>query len=623
MLGTSQFAGDLPCQYCSKKNAATRWPRNGDKVPFYYQKAPGKYYVAVTCPHCCKVWYVAWDDNPGPGCEVGPKAAAGVLGSEAPVARPTAVRWSCTGCAKVLKAGVDRAGKRGKCPYCGHIETVPGSTSPIAGTSAPSTPKAATIPIRQASDGAGNIVASGIEETLVGDERCVYCDQFTDPTFRESRYPRGAGHCARHNTTVECTHTCSSFSPNGRNSWWLQAEYMAGQHAYFSPWWNMYSDGPRREREAASVGKIGSAEVIDIPACLGAAFTPIATFDLPYPLKGLDLRLTADARFLVGRHSLDEAASTPKSQGALIFVWNMADRRPVWATTYSESTIPKLAVSADGQLLAACHRDKWVTIWELETGKEIVKIDLWTQTIQLHDKLKDDGPVCRSAHDLLFVDQPRMLVIADEMAIYGIDLERMVVSMRLRFATPTEATSTHLAYSAPCAEIAVTEWTGVIHLVDARTFTRNSALRRHENVTQVRFHPTCPILASVSSACYRSRMVAAGRGAVMEDKREMPGQGWLWDCRACTQLRSFGCDSGVAFDPTGRAVMGRSFEGLITAWSVRDGKELCTFADMDDARTALFLSGGASCDLPIRYATVPARCDHVLVELVSLHLERE
>ena len=94
MLGTSQFAGDLPCQYCSKKNAATRWPRNGDKVPFYYQKAPGKYYVAVTCPHCCKVWYVAWDDNPGHGCEVGPKAAAGVRGGpcgqtgQMPVLRP-------------------------------------------------------------------------------------------------------------------------------------------------------------------------------------------------------------------------------------------------------------------------------------------------------------------------------------------------------------------------------------------------------------------------------------------------------------------------------------------------------------------------------------------------------
>ena len=62
----SQFAGELICQHCFKLNKANAWPANGDYVPFYYQKETGNYSLKITCPHCGKVWYVVWDDNPGP-----------------------------------------------------------------------------------------------------------------------------------------------------------------------------------------------------------------------------------------------------------------------------------------------------------------------------------------------------------------------------------------------------------------------------------------------------------------------------------------------------------------------------------------------------------------------------
>jgi hypothetical protein len=68
----SQFANNLVRQYCGKENSATRWPTQGDMVPFLYQKEPGRYQVTIRCPHCRKEWYVVWDDNPGLAVKAAP-----------------------------------------------------------------------------------------------------------------------------------------------------------------------------------------------------------------------------------------------------------------------------------------------------------------------------------------------------------------------------------------------------------------------------------------------------------------------------------------------------------------------------------------------------------------------
>jgi len=64
-LTTSQFAARLTCQHCSQPQAAREWPVNGDMVPFYSQKEPGKYSLKITCLNCGKDWYLAWDQDPG------------------------------------------------------------------------------------------------------------------------------------------------------------------------------------------------------------------------------------------------------------------------------------------------------------------------------------------------------------------------------------------------------------------------------------------------------------------------------------------------------------------------------------------------------------------------------
>jgi len=66
MLSQSQFAHELKCLHCGQSNPAAEWRALGDLQPFYYQAEPGRYNLTMTCPHCQRVWYVVWDDDPGP-----------------------------------------------------------------------------------------------------------------------------------------------------------------------------------------------------------------------------------------------------------------------------------------------------------------------------------------------------------------------------------------------------------------------------------------------------------------------------------------------------------------------------------------------------------------------------
>lgn len=120
----SQFANDLICQYCDKKNSATRWPALGDMVPFYYQTEPGRYQVTIDCPHCHKKWYVVWDDNPGAGCECGSRPTPPSAPPTPPSVESEAIRWNCD-CGKRLKSAIENSGKKGKCSHCGKLQRVP------------------------------------------------------------------------------------------------------------------------------------------------------------------------------------------------------------------------------------------------------------------------------------------------------------------------------------------------------------------------------------------------------------------------------------------------------------------------------------------------------------------
>ena len=64
--GLSSLAKNLKCCYCQRLNRSDEWPLFGDRVPFYFQRAPGNYYVAIHCPFCNRDWYVVWDTGPGP-----------------------------------------------------------------------------------------------------------------------------------------------------------------------------------------------------------------------------------------------------------------------------------------------------------------------------------------------------------------------------------------------------------------------------------------------------------------------------------------------------------------------------------------------------------------------------
>jgi hypothetical protein len=62
----SEFATRLDCFKCQKTHAVAEWPKNGDRVPYYYQSQKGAYGFHTRCPHCGHEWWIVWDQNPGP-----------------------------------------------------------------------------------------------------------------------------------------------------------------------------------------------------------------------------------------------------------------------------------------------------------------------------------------------------------------------------------------------------------------------------------------------------------------------------------------------------------------------------------------------------------------------------
>jgi DNA-directed RNA polymerase subunit RPC12/RpoP len=62
----SQFADQLSCKHCGKRNQTTQWPINGDSVAYYAQAESGSFSLKIRCPHCERDWYVVWDEYPGP-----------------------------------------------------------------------------------------------------------------------------------------------------------------------------------------------------------------------------------------------------------------------------------------------------------------------------------------------------------------------------------------------------------------------------------------------------------------------------------------------------------------------------------------------------------------------------
>ena len=161
----SQFAHELKCLYCGKANPATEWRALGDFQPFYCQAEPGRFNLTMTCPHCQRVWYVAWDDDPGPLQKLpfagqieqendtpGKKALERITiycrscGRSATTARSNAgklascsgckalgkipdatktIRFQCHGCMTTFAVSESAAGKSSVCPKCGTAVTVP------------------------------------------------------------------------------------------------------------------------------------------------------------------------------------------------------------------------------------------------------------------------------------------------------------------------------------------------------------------------------------------------------------------------------------------------------------------------------------------------------------------
>jgi serine/threonine protein kinase len=94
------------------------------------------------------------------------------------------IAFACAGCGKRLKVGDDRAGKRGKCPNCGHKTRIPqpGEASPNGQSSAPSTGQSGKP------TGGGESGARPVKKVTPGDYSFLSPPQFDDELGRLAHY---------------------------------------------------------------------------------------------------------------------------------------------------------------------------------------------------------------------------------------------------------------------------------------------------------------------------------------------------------------------------------------------------------------------------------------------------
>jgi len=103
-----------------------------------------------------------------------------------------------------------------------------------------------------------NTVTYTLTETSLGNptsiqatttQHCVYCENFSDPEFRDPAFPEGGGYCKSWNGSIGFKDSCKDWRPNVRVKYWFSKGYMRAKGRAVR--YQLIDDGPVGEKGAS------------------------------------------------------------------------------------------------------------------------------------------------------------------------------------------------------------------------------------------------------------------------------------------------------------------------------------------------------------------------------------
>lgn len=230
---------------------------------------------------------------------------------------------------------------------------------------------------------------------------------------------------------------------------------------------------------------------------------------------------------------------------SFIHVWDVATGEELFRRPHDAS---KVAISADGRLVASGDREGLVRLWSIEDGREFPSWKL-TSGIKI----------------LRFMPENRLLAASDDAihisAVDGTQQPAVIQATGIR----------QTRFSAAAGLIATLDEKRIVQIWDADTAQQLTLMVPEESVRDFAFDDSGRFLA------------ASGRDGFVS----------VWDLSPMTALRHTGPVTGLAISPDGRRLVSSGRDGTTRIWDIAQSAQLEMFDHGDRVNSVAFSPDGA------------------------------